>query len=60
MPSYAPIARIILRYIVGALVGADTGGILAGDPDLVTFIALGIGAGVEIAYTLAKKYGWMT
>ena len=60
MMDFAPIARIIIRYVVGAIVGMDAGATLAGDPDLVTVIALGIGAAVEVAYAYAKRKGWAT
>jgi hypothetical protein len=56
--DYAPIARIVVRYIVGLVVGADTAGILAADPDVITFVAIGIGGAVEVIYTLAKKREW--
>jgi len=56
--DYAPIARIIVRYIVGLVVGADTAGILAADPDVITIVAIGIGGAVEVIYTLAKKREW--
>lgn len=58
--NYAPIARIIIRYIVGAVIGMDAGATLAGDPDVITVAALAIGASVEIIYTLAKRQGWST
>lgn len=58
--SYAPIARIILRYIVGGVVGLEAGDLLAGDPDVVFYAAMGIGAAVETAYAFAKKKGWTT
>ena len=58
--TYAPLARIILRYLVGALVGMDAGNILAADPDIVTYVALGIGLLVEMAYGFAKRKGWAT
>ena len=58
--SYAPIARIILRYIVGGVVGLEAGDLLAGDPDIVFYVAMGIGAAVEAAYAFAKKKGWTT
>lgn len=58
--SYAPIARIILRYIVGGVVGLETGDLLAGDPDIVFYAAMGIGAAVEAAYAFAKKKGGTT
>lgn len=58
--DYAPIARIIIRYIVGAVIGSETGNLLAGDPDIVLYVALGIGAGVEALYAMAKRKGWTT
>ena len=58
--SWAPLARIILRYIIGGIVGMETGAILAGDPDVVLYVALGIGAAVEGIYALAKRKGWAT
>ena len=58
--DFAPIARIVIRYIVGAVIGMDAGATLAGDPDVVTVVALGIGAAVEVAYAFAKRKGWAT
>lgn len=58
--DYAPIARIVLRYVIGGVIGAAQGDMLAADPDLVTVVALGIGAGVELAYAIAKRKGWAT
>ena len=58
--SYAPIARILLRYGVGLVLGWDAGNILAGDPDVVTYAAMSIGALIEVAYSFAKKKGWAT
>ena len=58
--DYMPIARIILRYAVGASVGAAQGNMLAGDPDVVTMVALGIGAIVEVGYAIAKRRGGAT
>ena len=58
--DFAPITRIVIRYIVGAVIGLDAGNTLAGDPDLVTVVALGLGAAVEGAYAVAKKKGWAT
>ena len=60
MTDWAPYARIVLRYIVGAVVGMDAGDALAGDPDVVTVVALGIGAAVEVLYAVAKRKGWTT
>ena len=58
--NWAPLARIILRYIIGGIVGMETGAILAGDPDVVLYAALGIGAAVEAVYAYAKRKGWAT
>jgi hypothetical protein len=56
--DYAPIARIVVRYIVGLVVGSDTAGIIAADPDVIPIVAIGIGVAVEGIYTLAKKREW--
>lgn len=58
--TYAPIARILLRYVAGAgIMGSQTlGNQLAADPDLVLYLSLGIAAVVESAYAFAKKRGW--
>lgn len=60
--DYAPIARIILRYILGAaFMGSDEIGMqLAADPDLVMTATVVIGAAVEVIYAFAKKKGWAT
>lgn len=58
--NYAPIARIILRYAVGAIVGASQAELLIGDPDVVSMIAVALGAVVEAAYVMAKRKGWAT
>lgn len=58
--QYAPIARIVLRYIIGGIIGAAQGDMLAADADVVTVAALAIGAAVEAAYALAKRKGWAT
>ena len=60
--NYAPIARIALRYLVGAafMGSAEIGAQLAADPDLVSMAALGIGAAVEAGYALAVRKGWST
>ena len=55
--QFAPIARIILRYGVGFVVGRAIGDDLAADPDVVMFTAMGVGAAVEIVYTWAKRKG---
>lgn len=57
---YGPIARIILRYGVGALAGYAVGNQLAGDPDIVLIVAGGIGAAIEGLYVIARRKGWAT
>lgn len=56
----APIARIILRYGVGAVFGMEVGSLLAGNPDVVLLVATGVGVATEIVYAYAKKKGWAT
>ena len=58
--NFAPIARIILRYGIGYMVGSQAGDALALDPDAVLMLSLALGALVEIIYTLAKRRGWAT
>jgi len=60
--DYAPIARVILRYLVGgAFMGSTViGDQLATDPDLVRIASAKIAVGIEVAYALAKKWGWRT
>lgn len=64
-----PISRIILRYLAGALVAyglldAPMGDQIASDPDILSFVSLGVGtaAGLatEVGYALAKRWGWAT
>lgn len=63
----AVVARIVLRYGAGALVAkglldADTAAGLSSDQDLIAVaqVAAGaaIGVGTEVAYWLARKFGW--
>jgi predicted alpha/beta hydrolase len=54
------IARIVLRYGVGAVIGAQAAGVLAGDADVVLIVAAGVGALTEGAYAMAKRRGWVT
>jgi len=56
--NWAPVARIIIRYGVGAVIGMDQAGVIAGDTDLVSVLALALGAGTEIFYAMAVKKGW--
>lgn len=60
--SFAPLARIILRYVVGGVaIGSQTvGAQLAADPDLVLYASLGLAALTEGTYAVAKKKGWST
>jgi len=60
--DYAPIVRIILRYVVGAgIMGSEqTGNMLAADPDIVVVGCLVLGAVVEGFYVLAKVSGGKT
>ena len=56
--KYAPISRIVLRYVVGIIVGMDAGEMLAGDPDVVTIGALALGSIIEAIYAMAVRKGW--
>ena len=56
-------ARIILRFVAGALVGAGLVSVGAGefikeDPDLAFLVAGVLAAVSEGFYALAKKKGW--
>jgi uncharacterized membrane protein (Fun14 family) len=52
------IARIIIRYGVGAVMGLAYGNQLAADPDIVMAVAALIGIATEAVYALAKRKGW--
>jgi preprotein translocase subunit Sec61beta len=60
--TWAPLARILLRYLVGAGIMGSTalGEQLAADPDLVLYAALALAAAIEGAYAIAKRRGWAT
>lgn len=60
--NLAPLARIVLRYLIGAgILGSQTmGDQLAADPDLILYVSLFLAAVVEFGYGLAKKKGWAT
>lgn len=58
--DFGPLARIVMRYGVGYVIGSETGEALAMDPELVNMLALGIAALVEMFYVFAKKKGWAT
>ncbi|MDK8874422.1 hypothetical protein [Paracoccus sp. SSJ] len=56
------VARIVLRYIAGILVGwgmlgPDTGYQIANDPDLAILLGMGIAAITEGVYLVARKRG---
>ena len=58
-----PLSRIIARYIAGALVTygfftAQDAAVI--NPDLEFIIGMVLGGIVELAYTYAKRVGWMT
>ena len=64
-----PISRILLRVVVGILVGkaifsAEDGNALSSDPEIASLIEMGlafvIGAANELWYWAAKRFGWTT
>lgn len=60
----APLARIVVRYVVGTVIGASGADIILSDPDLMHFITIGLSAGIgvltEVVYAQARKRGWAT
>ncbi len=62
MDLAGPLARVLLRYIGGALIAKAGVSIDVNDPDLVNIATMAIGAGlsagVEVWWYLARKYGW--
>lgn len=59
------IARIVLRYLSGLLIGygllpKEVGEMIGVDPDLTLLLGVFIGAVVEWLYAIAKRKGWMT
>lgn len=60
----AAIARIVLRYVAGFLIGPALGATLANDPDVLNIATLIVGVAVgalsEGWYILAKRFGWGT
>ena len=62
--TWAPLARIILRYLAGLAVGygffAPDDAALFEDPEMVALVGTGIGVVVEAVYALAVKRGWAT
>lgn len=57
---HAPLARILIRYVIGALIGADMAGALAADSDVVLVLATLLGLGNEALWLLARRRGWAT
>ena len=61
---YAPVVRIVLRYVVGALVGTQVADTLASDKDVVDVLAAGLavacGVTTEYWYRHAKKHNGET
>lgn len=58
-----PYIRIALRYLAGILVARailppDIADMIANDPEIAAAIGLALGAAVEAAYGLARKFGW--
>jgi hypothetical protein len=62
--NMAPLARIIVRYVVGTALGTTTADAILGNPDIMTVVIMGVsaavGAATEYAYAMAKKKGWAT
>lgn len=58
--NFGPLARIILRYGVGFVIGSEIGEQLSMDADIVAAVAIAIGVGVEAVYAYAKKNGGKT
>jgi hypothetical protein len=60
--NLAPLARVILRYPIGAgIFGSSVvGESLAADPDLVFQVSVFLVFVVEGAYAIAKRKGWAT
>lgn len=67
--GWAPIARIVLRYLIGmavtyAWLTPEVGEELVSDPEMQLLVEGAIGAvavgSVEGAYIMAKKFGWAT
>jgi len=58
-----PIVRIVLRYAAGVLLAKgllpqEIADMIANDPELAALIGVGIMAGVEGFYVMARKFGW--
>lgn len=59
-----PIARIIIRYGLGAIAGAAITDTVLNDVDLMNILSIILAAvgswGVEHLYNIAKRRGWAT
>ena len=60
--NWQPIARIVVRYVTGALVGwgvlaPESAQALGADPEVIAMVAAGIGVAVEMLYARAKRTG---
>lgn len=57
-----PLARIIIRYGLGAIAGASIADVVLKDVDLMNIFGMVIAAigswGVERLYAIAKRRGW--
>lgn len=58
-----PIVRIVLRYAAGVLLAKgllpqEIADMIANDPELAAMVGVGIMAGVEGFYVLARRFGW--
>jgi hypothetical protein len=62
MELAGPLARVLLRYVGGALIAKAGLSIDVNDPDLTSIaeglVGAGISAGTEIWWYLARKYNW--
>ena len=60
--NYAPMARIILRYVAGAgfMGSIAIGNQLAADPDIIFYGSMALAALVEAVYTWTKRIGGAT
>lgn len=64
MEIAGPIARVLLRYIGGALVAKAGLSVDVNDPDVVNVSIFVVGAVCSVAaegwYYLARRFGWST
>lgn len=62
--SFGPIARILVRYAVGTVIGSQAVEVILTDPDVMHVITISIaaitGIATEWAYKEARKRGWAT